>query len=761
MKNLQEQLKSKKTAMLLNEFRIGLEKESQRVTSKGELADTPHPKKLGSRSFHPYIQTDFSETQIELITQVFDTNRGTLRQLSALHEVVLRSMEHNEELWPLSMPPALPIDDTNIVIAKLEDQGDINYRRYLAKVYGKRKQMVSGIHYNFEFSDELITLLFNEQDEYVSIKEFRTALYMKISRQYLRYRWLLTYLFGASPYADENYFTTESLHQPVRSIRNSQYGYTNRPDIKVSYHTLEEYTTDLMKLVNDGELIEAKEFYASVRLRGGGGRDVQDLVDKGVQYIELRNIDLDPFEKVGISIDTLDFIHLFLMTLLYLEEESTDADKLIETGELYNNTVALENPLSKTEFYEEGAWLLEEMGKVNELLHETADYTDVLNSTLTALENPSETLAGRMVTEMTEKNWTNTEFGQYYAKKYHDIAFEKPYQLAGYRGMELSTQILMFDAIQKGIHVEVLDENDQFLKLTFNNHVEYVKNANMTSHDSYIVPLLMENKTVTKKVLHEAGFRVPLGKEFSTIEEALSSFGVFQDKAIVIKPKTTNYGLGISIFKDGATYEDYKVAVEIAFKEDDHILVEEFLPGTEYRFFVLDGKTRGVMLRTPANVVGDGEHTIAELVAEKNTDVLRGTHHRSPLEIIKLSDIEKLMLKEQGLTVDSIPSEGKRVYLRENSNVSTGGDSLDVTDDMPESYKKIAEEAVDALGAVVCGIDLIIPDKEVKGVKDSTTYGIIEGNFNPAMHMHIYPYAGESRRLTMDVLHMLYPEAFK
>ena len=125
--------------------------------------------------------------------------------------------------------------------------------------------------------------------------------------------------------------------------------------------------------------------------------------------------------------------------------------------------------------------------------------------------------------------------------------------------MELSTQILMFDAIQQGIQVDVLDRQDQFLKLQLGNHVEYVKNGNMTSKDSYVSPLIMENKTVTKKILQQHGFRVPIGEEFSDIEKALRSYDIFAGKPFVVKPKTTNYGLGISIFKeDGASYEDYQ-----------------------------------------------------------------------------------------------------------------------------------------------------------------------------------------------------------
>ncbi|MGX6970466.1 bifunctional glutamate--cysteine ligase GshA/glutathione synthetase GshB [Vagococcus bubulae] len=757
MKSLQIHLTDERIQSVLSGFKIGLEKESQRVTSDGQLATTDHPTSLGSRSFHPYIQTDFSETQTELITQVFDTDKGAIEQLEALHDVVVRSMENGERLWPISMPPDLPEDDRDIKIAKLENQGDINYRRYLAKVYGKRKQMVSGIHYNFEFSHDLLLNLFQIQTEYSDFTLFRTDVYLKVSRQYLRYRWLITYLFGASPYADKRYFTDKEPEQPVRSIRNSEYGYTNRPEIEVSYQTIDQYVSDLEELVDNGELIETKEFYSSVRLRGSD--NVEELLTHGVSYIEIRNIDLNPFERTGVSESTLRFLHLFLLTLLFLDEESTDAKQMLDLGTEYNNKVSLEHPLEKTMFQEEGEWLLEKLMQLNTQLTTPFDCSDLLNEAKTVLAYPNKTLAGQMLEVMTEKSWTNEEFGRHFANLYYDQAFEKPYQLAGYRDMELSTQIFMFDAIQKGVKVEVMDRVDQFLRLSFDGQVEYVKNANMTSRDSYVVPLMMENKTVTKKVLAKAGYHVPGGKEFSTVDEALISYPIFKDSPIVVKPKSTNYGLGISIFKEGATKEDYDEAVRIAFSEDDSILVEEFLPGTEYRFFVLDGKTRAVMLRTPANVLGDGRQTVAELVAEKNKDSLRGTHHRAPLEKIQLGDIEQLMLKEQGLTPMSIPEKDQRVSLRENSNVSTGGDSLDVTEEMNDSYKHIAESAVEALGAKICGIDLIIPDSTIHGNKqDAQTYGIIEANFNPAMHMHIYPYAGVGQRLTMDVLMLLYPQ---
>lgn len=752
--NIQLMMSKKAVQPYIKKARFGLEKESQRVTLSGELAITDHPASVGCRSYHPYIQTDFSETQLELITPVKDSISEMLRYLAAIHDVTMRSMPDDEMMWPLSMPPALPVKDEDIQIAKLARFEDVLYRRYLAKEYGKRKQMVSGIHFNFEFADELIRALFDEQEEFKTLESFKTELYMKVVRNFMRYRWLLTYLFGASPSTEARYFVDEAgPEEPVRSIRSSKYGYTNHDDVVVSYASLEKYIADIDEMVNTGKLSEEKEFYAPVRLRGG--KKMSELPEKGIRYIELRNIDLNPFERLGVNEDQLHFSHLFMLFLLWTPEEAT-SDEWVAYGDQVNNQVALEHPFAPTCMAEEGQWLFAEMKKMLQELELTEEFA-VIESYEKILEQPEQTLAARWLS--TSAASSQKEAATNLANSYYDEAHARPYQLAGYREMELSTQIFIFDAIQKGIQVEILDEADQFLKLKFNSRVEYVKNANMTSKDSYVVPLMMENKIVTKKVLAEAGFRVPKGAEFTNLTDAEKAFPQFANQAFVIKPKSTNYGLGITIFKEGASFEDYQAGLKIAFSEDSDVLVEEFMEGTEYRFFVLDGEVRAVLLRIPANVVGDGRRTIQELVAEKNLDPLRGTNHRSPLELIQLGDLEQLMLKEQGYTIESVPAENQIVYLRENSNISTGGDSIDITEEMTEDYKKIAVEAVEALGAKISGIDLIIPDYHVPGTKEAG-YGIIEANFNPAMHMHIYPYQGAGQRLTQDVLRLLYPEAF-
>ena len=327
------------------------------------------------------------------------------------------------------------------------------------------------------------------------------------------------------------------------------------------------------------------------------------------------------------------------------------------------------------------------------------------------------------------------------------------FQLPGYENLELSTQNLIADAIKYGIQFQVLDEVEQILKLTYGSHTEYIKEGNITHFDSALSHALMENKIVTKAILNTAGIQVPSGFEFHDLNDALRHFDQLPS-AFVVKPESTNYGIGISIFKETTTQADYEEAVKIAFENDDAIIVETYAHGTEFRFYVQNGEVLAVLERFPANVVGDGVHSIQQLVAIKNTDIRRGEHHRTPLEKIKLGDIERLTLSLQGFDVQSVPKAQERVFLRENSNVSTGGDSIDRTEQVSDYYKAIAVKVAHALDVTITGVDIIIPDASQKG-----PYFVIEANQNPMMQMHLFPAIGKSRRVTESLIKLLFPES--
>lgn len=727
---------------------FGLERESLRINSDNRVAQTPHPETLGSRSFHPYIQTDYSEPQLELITPVAHSTKEARRFLGAITDVAVRSMEKTEYLWPLSMPPVISADE--IQIAQLESDYEYQYRVGLAERYGKLLQSMSGIHYNFELGKDLTQQLFvvSGYDDLIS---FKNALYLKLAQNFLRYRWLLTYLYGASSLAEKGFLTEEI--GCVRSIRNSNYGYVNAPDVHISFSSLEQYVTDIEQAVASGQLSAEKEFYSAVRLRGA--KTSRDFLTKGITYLEFRNFDLNPFEPLAISQETLDTTHLFALALLWLDDME-QVDKELATAAALNNRIALSHPHTPLPADADANPILTAMTEI--VAHFGLDdyYRQLIAQVEAALQDPRLTLSGKIAEQV--EDGSLERFGQQQGQLFHDYAWTAPYALKGYENMELSTQMILFDAIQMGLHVEILDEEDQFLKLWHGDHIEYIKNGNMTSKDNYVIPLAMANKVVTKKILDQAGFPVPAGAEFSNKEDALRYYGQVASSAIVVKPKSTNFGLGISIFQEPASLADYEKALDIAFSEDSHVLVEEFVAGTEYRFFILDGKCEAVLLRVAANVVGDGSSTIRELVEQKNQDPLRGRDHRSPLEIINLGDIELLMLEQQGYTPDTVLPEGVQAFLRGNSNISTGGDSIDMTDQMDESYKQLAADMATAMGAWACGVDLIIPDRTKPASKEEPNCTCIELNFNPAMYLHTYTYAGPGQSITPKILRKLFPE---
>lgn len=735
---------------------VGLERETMRITEDGDLATTPHPKALGNRSFHPYIQTDFAESQLEFITPPYESSETLINWLSGIHQVAYQVMESdNEYFWPLSTPAYVPEDRDSIKVAQLDNEVERGYRTHLAAYYGKDVQLISGIHYNFQINPEVLK---RKQPESMDRVSFMNAIYSKLARNYLRYRWILTYLMGASPYIADNY-ATELYGKPhkrmMRSFRQSRYGYQNKADVYVRYDSLEHFIEDLEQAVASGQLSVEKELYRDVRFRRGN--PYRELLQKGVSYLEFRNIDLNPFATYGIEQGDIDFIKLFIITLLYLPDVETN--EAVDKGNTYNFQTAEADPTDLPIDMDEIRQFLGKMKTLATTLDrnrpQKASLINLIESKEAMIDRPVLTLAGRII-EACPSPSDFLAFGIDLAKDYRELYQDKPYLLHGFEQLELSTQDVLKEALIAGIEFDVVDTTGNLIRLEHDDHVEFVKSANMTSHDTLISYYLMEDKVVTKKLLADVGVRVPAGVSFKNPDEAKAYFPQIEYSAFVIKPKDTNFGLGITIFTERPSQSAYDEALKLAFAEDDTVLVEEFVQGTELRFYVQDGSTRAVVERQPAQVVGDGKHSISELIDIENTNPLRGERHLAPLTYIEKGSAERLQLSEQNLDFDSIPAEGEIVYLRRNSNISTGGVSIDRTDAAHSSYHRIAEHSAEALGANFCGVDIILTDYSQEARFDN--YAVIEANFNPMITLHRHPGRGQAHRVGRDVLKQLFPE---
>ena len=333
----------------------GIEKESLRVTPSGALAATPHPAGLGSPLTHPHITTDFSEAQPELITSVHDSVAGCLSELTDIHRFVYRHLG-DELLWAASMPCILA-DDAAIPVGRYGTsnvgRAKTIYRIGLGHRYGRLMQTISGIHYNFSLPPGLWPAVAAAKGETFDAAA-PTRGYFALIRNFRRRAWLLAYLFGASPAVCKSFVRARphtletldegTLHLPhATSLRLGPLGYQSaaQSSLHVSYNSLDAYGATLHDALTrpyppyeaigmrgaDGRyrqlgtaLLQIEnEFYGAIRPKrraGPGERPVQALKARGVEYVEVRCLDLDPFEPVGIDADAMRFMDVFLLSCL-------------------------------------------------------------------------------------------------------------------------------------------------------------------------------------------------------------------------------------------------------------------------------------------------------------------------------------------------------------------------------------------------------------------------------------------------------------
>uniref|UniRef100_UPI00093F8311 bifunctional glutamate--cysteine ligase GshA/glutathione synthetase GshB n=1 Tax=Streptococcus salivarius TaxID=1304 RepID=UPI00093F8311 len=401
---------------------FGIERESLRVDRQGKLAHTPHPSRLGARSFHPYIQTDFCEFQMELITPVAKSTTEARRFLGAITDVAGRSISKDELLWPLSMPPR--INAQEIQVAQLENEFERHYRNYLAEKYGTKLQAISGIHYNMELGKDLVEALFQESNQ-TDMIAFKNALYLKLAQNYLRYRWVTTYLFGAAPVAEQGFFDQE-VPEPVRSFRNSDHGYVNKEEIQVSFARLEDYVSAIENYIEQGDLIAEKEFYSAVRFRGQ--KVNRSFLDKGITYLEFRNFDLNPFERIGISQTTMDTVHLLLLAFLWMDAPE-NVDQALAQAHALNEKIALSHPLEPLPSEAETQNITTALDQLVQHFGLGDYHQGLVKQVKDAFADPNQTLAAQLLPHIKDKSLA--DFALDKALAYHDYDWTAHYALKG------------------------------------------------------------------------------------------------------------------------------------------------------------------------------------------------------------------------------------------------------------------------------------------------------------------------------------------
>lgn len=352
-----------------NNILRGIEKEGLRVSPSGYISQQPHQEKLGSKLTHPYITTDYAESLLEFITPTFESISDMLEFLEQLHIYTYQAI-NDELIWVASMPCSLT-KEADIPIA---DYGNSNvgmmkhiYRQGLAHRYGKNMQTIAGIHFNFSLKEPFWHEFHKQKKPNIELQTFKNEQYLRLTRNFFRNSWILTLLYGASPAACSSFDNNNNLNltkqkdqsiygEFATSLRMSDIGYSNnaQSELFIPYNNIADYCHALYKAtttkhpefakiplkidnqyqqLNQNILQIEAEYYSPIRpkrVAASGERPICALFKRGIEYIEVRILDLNPFIPTGISEEQIKFLDVFLITCLFdSDTELSQAEKNI------------------------------------------------------------------------------------------------------------------------------------------------------------------------------------------------------------------------------------------------------------------------------------------------------------------------------------------------------------------------------------------------------------------------------------------------
>lgn len=492
----------------LQKLSRGIEKESLRISQDGSLASTRHPEALGSPLTHPSITTDFSESQLELITGVHDSAAACLDELRAIHTFV-HSQLHDENLWPASMPCLVGKDDeipigqygtSNIAMAKTV------YRRGLGVRYGRLMQTISGIHYNFSVPEALWQTLGVEGRDEI------TAAYFGMIRNFRRWSWLLIYAFGASPAVCRS-FTRNISHElqaldegtmylpHATSLRMGPLGYQSKAqsDLHISYNSLNAYATSMIQALTTGyppyaekglldehgqhqqlntNILQIEnEFYGTIRPKrtiNSGERPVHALKARGVEYVEVRCIDLNPYVDIGIDLTQANFLDTFLLMCLLADSPNDSVDESMRL--LENQRAVVEQgraPGLKLSLPEGGDIGLEEwahalLAQCDEIadlldtLHGGDAYRSACQAQREKVQNPEATPSARIVSDIRAQQVPFFRLAMNAAEQFHADFLARP--LSAEAELKAKQQVADSHARRQAIEAQESEPFTQFLE---------------------------------------------------------------------------------------------------------------------------------------------------------------------------------------------------------------------------------------------------------------------------------------------------------
>jgi glutamate--cysteine ligase len=485
----------------------GIEKESLRVDADGNLAQTPHPAGLGSALTNRFITTDFSEALLEFVTPAVPSTWEALQRVCDIHQFTYQYLG-DELLWGASMPCVIP-DDNRIPLARYGSSNVARmktaYRRGLGHRYGRPMQTIAGVHFNYSMAESFWQVYGDILGEGDTGREFRSRQYLGLVRNFRRFGWLVLYLFGASPALCKSFARGRDLGMPSlnddtwyepfgTSLRMSDLGYTNKTQagIAISLNALDEYIEDLgaatrtpepayehfgvnvdgtYQQLNSNKLQIENEYYSPIRpkrVARSGERPTTALRRGGIEYVEIRSLDLNIFDPAGINQNTMRFMEAFLVYCLIEESPPFEGDALAESGS-NQSLVAKQGREPALRLRREGRetgltdWAREIVAKVTavaEMIDQddrAGSYSGAVAEMAARVEDPNMTPSARLLFELRDAGASFFEFALEVARS-HKEYFATIAPLPAESALELEREARL--SLERQRAIEAADDID-------------------------------------------------------------------------------------------------------------------------------------------------------------------------------------------------------------------------------------------------------------------------------------------------------------
>ncbi|WP_416353037.1 hypothetical protein ACNAN0_07840 [Agrilactobacillus fermenti] len=712
--NIGETIIDLKLQQQLNYASLSIKKNIQFVQFTEAKAALPEIAKIKALVHENYSHLGHQDTQLLLETDFFTDEAKTMAQLKALDDVIDRQLAQDVYQWPLS---------------------------YLPQDFGQSANHntpfeASQTAVRFALPEILLRSLYGRLgSEYDSYRAFKDACYLHIAKNMVAELATLTYFFAATPIFD----------QANSRLKRSAF----QAELYLDGALFNSLTNYRQAIRQAAKLAQPKLLNSPIFLRPAAG---DPEFKQGIQFIELRGLDLQPNVVDGIFEYQLQLVKIALLNA-FVSPEATTVH--IQTKLKHWRALVGEDPLVASAYQDDLVNAISSLSYFNDKYLKNHGYQNLLTRLIATARQNNQLQAYQVA--QSYSNIGALAFGKTVAQKNKRITRNNGFSLRGYSEKTLSVQHLLSSVLKFGVHYHFLNDMTDMLALRLGHHLEYVAQGQKTSQNSATLAALLADPIALNQTLASV-VAIPKRIVTDSWTQAQQQFKRrFANNGLIIQPlHQADNQFGEHFFAEPISERRFKQAYLEAEDVDAHVMVTAYVPGSIYDFYICDGQVQAVIEKVPGNVIGDGISTIAELIMQKNDHADRGRWEQTPFVTLQATAEVKAMLTRQNMTLDTIPERGVQVLLSQQTGRHYGGETMIVTAEIDTSYLKLVEKVAAHIQLRHGTMKLVIDNIYAPYQARSQNAILLAASSTPNLIAFDYPARGKAAQLSDQLIQTLF-----